>query len=92
MKIRNSFITNSSSSSFVINRSIISPVQEYLLLHHIDVAQHLELNTYCIDREAWVITIQDNTIVGSTPMDNFDMQMFFRAINIEVEDAEWSHS
>lgn len=73
MKIRNSFISNSSSSSFLVNRENISNKQ-LKKIHTVNSEQ---------DINAWTIMETDEYISFSTWMNNFDMVGYLRSIGIE---------
>jgi hypothetical protein len=89
MKIRNGFVSNSSSSSFVINKENLSPKQiKKIKCHEIDVTKESgKLDSW----NKWEITEDKNTISGTTHMDNFDMEAFLERIGVNSEDIEWNH-
>lgn len=94
MKIKIDYITNSSSSSFIIARHKISETQLVLIKEHIEVASMLtkldpDLNFGWFD--SWQISINEDTVEGSTSMDNFDMLAFLNVIGISSEDIEYDH-
>lgn len=82
MKIRNGFVSNSSSSSFVISCSKLSDTEKYFLLSY---GENEEAN------DDWHIYENDkNEIVGFTIMDNGALEEFlgeslFSKLNV-VED------
>jgi hypothetical protein len=92
MKYRLSFVTNSSSASFVIQRKDLSFAQIYLIKKHMEVARHLNL-TECgyfdDDYDAWLIQVNDNTVEGYTTMDNFNMWEFLKHIGVPEEVIEY---
>lgn len=87
MKIRQDFVTNSSSSSFLICKKILSDDQIDAIRNHAALAERMGL--YCYD-EPWNINENDLFITGYTWMDNFSMHEFFEKIGIRPADATWS--
>jgi hypothetical protein len=86
MKIRQDFVTNSSSSSFIIAKSALTSEQIKMIHNHDEIGE--ELGLYCYD-EPWAITETAHFIKGSTGMDNFDMSEFFEKIGIDNNLIEW---
>jgi hypothetical protein len=83
MKIKTDFVTNSSSSSFVIPKNILSFEQIYQIMNHMKIAREIndpDVNFGYIhsDYDEWYIIIEDDKIKGSTSMDNFDMDEFLK--------------
>jgi hypothetical protein len=88
MKTRFGFVSNSSSSSFVIKRAAITESQVKMIQEHIKFARLLELDeNYWNDLDAWKITANENEVSGYTLMNNFDMHLFLREIG--VDKANW---
>ena len=80
MKIRQGFVSNSSSSSFIIDGKHVSLYQAELIFNHIEEARKREREgTYdqhasCSDE--WHIWETEGNICGSTDMDNFNMRHY----------------
>jgi len=74
MKVRQGFVSNSLSSSFMIRRHDISDKQLEMIKDHIQVAHKYDLYTDNSDR--WQVTVDDYIVELSTTMDNFDMENF----------------
>jgi len=88
MKIRNGFVSNSSSSSFIIQRSDLTASQLYAIEHHIEYANEHELdggNHH--EDDAWSITCDRDIIEGSTWMDNFSMSDVLD--HLGVKNVKW---
>ena len=85
MKVRRGFVSNSSSSSFIIDKKDLSLEQialiknHYVLMQNPEIASQLETKIYDPIDE-WEITETDNTIQGFTYMDNFDLEEFVEKI------------
>lgn len=88
MKIRNGFVSNSSSSSFVINY----PNDELMpfIVDHINIARQLkyDCDEYFMPnkQDTWTIYENKNNLSFETTMDNFDLKGFIELIkNSEVD-------
>lgn len=91
MKKRTGFVSNSSSSSFVIGMSKLTANQVFKIERHIETAN---LDSYdeieykqCGDN--WDIEVTEDFVRGSTWMDNFDMRAFLKRIDVKDEDIRW---
>ena len=86
MKIRSGFISNSSSSSFVIQKRNLTGVQIEKIKNHAEVAKE----SMDLHDQPWSIQETDKVIAGSTWMDNFDMHYFLTEIGVNADrDVKW---
>lgn len=81
MKTRNGFVSNSSSSSFVIQREHLTDEQIVTIQDHENSKSFKDHvgdrgERYHCDCNIWAINVHDETIEGYTSMDNFDMYNF----------------
>jgi hypothetical protein len=80
MKTRQGFVSNSSSSSFCIRTTDLTPVQIQQIHDHPSLGKELGFE---YTEDEWLITIDDYWLRGSTIMDNFDMWKFLVKIGID---------
>ena len=86
MKTRQGFVSNSSSSSFIIGKSNLTNEQIGKILDHHKIVE----NHGCHKYDSWEITIEEDYIKGSTLMDNFDMGHYLSSIGVDPDVVEWS--
>lgn len=87
MKVRKDFVTNSSSSSFIISKRCLDEDQIEAIREHSSLGKKLGLE--CFD-EPWDISENNDYITGYTWMDNFDMNEFFDKIEVNGRNVNWS--
>ncbi len=93
MKIRNGFVSNSSSSSFVINLDKLNPEQIGLIVKHIEYQSEFSRYSGLTDRRDVSIDNKKNVITGLSSMDNFDMELFMHSIvKVDEKYIDWDHS
>jgi hypothetical protein len=97
MKIRNGFVSNSSSSSFIIFKEGLSYEQIKKIKNHSSIAQTLceqgtRLNYMYSYEDAWSINETDLTIEGYTHMDNFSMGEYLRDfVKVDEKYIRWEY-
>ena len=96
MKVRQGFVSNSSSSSFIVSKDKLTADQLYAIRNFNEVAK--KNNWVCdsvilqdgtwkegvgyLDDGLWTIRETDTTISGNTVMGNFNMEAFFDLIGV----------
>jgi hypothetical protein len=89
MRVRHGFVSNSSSSSFILPRSMVTPEQVQQIIDHSEVGKKLGLD-YAED--AWSIEVTDTEVRGWTTMDNFNMHEFFERIGVGSKCPHCGHT
>ena len=87
MKVRRDFVTNSSSSSFIISKKYLDEDQIEAIREHRFLGEKLGLE---YSDEPWYISENNNYITGDTFMDNFDMEEFLEKIGVKSKNVNWS--
>jgi hypothetical protein len=86
MKTRMGFVSNSSSSSFVVDKNLVTEKQLDQIRCHSEIGE--EMGVEYTDW-AWEIGETDEVIYGSTLMDNFDMEEFLGKIGVPSKAVKW---
>ncbi len=106
MKIKTTFVTNSSSASFTILKKHLTDIKIQLIHEHIEIAAmvlpsgredgkyvHFLNDPQYRFGDEWEIIENEDSIGGSTSMDNFDMYWFLtKMLNIPKEHIDYDHS
>jgi len=87
MKTRNGFVSNSSSSSFVIPLSGLTAEHLYKIQNHREIGKKLGISY--AESGPWSIEVDENAVKGSTWMDNFDMHEFMEKIGINMDNVKF---
>jgi hypothetical protein len=96
VKTRNGFVSNSSSSSFVVPKEALTLIQIFLIKNYNLVSEfllengfkHRELLDYA---EGWEIKVTKDEVSGNTSMDNFDMEGFMQQIGVPMALVKFEH-
>lgn len=95
MKTRTGFVSNSSSSSFILKKENLTELQILKIKNHIDEAKlHNDFYDFgsVRDDDAWSITEDEFYIRGYCFMDNFSMHRFIHDyLGIPAFDAKWDY-
>lgn len=95
MKIRSGYVSNSSSSSFLIPINALRQYQIEMIEDHIHCTENwLKYNKdaeidCCDDGNRWSIDVNEKCVYGYTFMDNFDMHFFL--LNIAKVEQKYIH-
>ena len=101
MKLRKGFVSNSSSSSFVVDKNLTNAVVCDKIRNHMEVAREMyadhedewtEVGYIDDNSDAWSIHEYAEKIEGYTSMNNFDMEAFFEKIGVPKEAYKFDHS
>ena len=90
MKIRSGFVSNSSSSSFVVSLSVISASDLQKLLQYSDVEEVPRRGW----RDSWSIEVNEEKgiVRGWTSMDNGDLDEYLKANGIDDSVFTYDHN
>lgn len=88
MKTRNGFVSNSSSQSFILQLGNVSEEQIDQIMNHVEYANQTWPGKFWA--EPWYLDRSEHAIVGSTSMNNFDMEEFMSRIGIPAYEVDFS--
>ena len=92
MKTRSGFVSNSSSSSFVIKKDNLCFMQVLMITKYRKTIETLfEDEDFGYIDDFWEITEDDDEVRGSTSMDNFNIGLFLDKIGVKKEAIEWQY-
>ena len=82
MKKRKGFVSNSSSSSFIVSLDVLSARQLRQIL------EQARVETDSLYSDKWDINIGVDSVEFYTLMDNFDMHHFLTSIGVKEKDIK----
>lgn len=85
MKTRSGFVSNSSSSSFVLDMDHLSAVQVEKIREHVKYGKEMGIPYAGEPYSEWSVEVKPHHIKLWTGMDNFDMGYFLEAIGVPDE-------
>lgn len=91
MRIRSGFVSNSSSASFVIIKFNLTSRQLKQIRSAPAYAKRLGMD-FIEEHGNWRVKEDENVILGSTTMDNFDFAEFLTKIGVNWDYIGWDDS
>lgn len=89
MKMRSDFVTNSSSSSFLIAKKYLDKDQIDAIHHHIEMMTEMKMIDESLKDDEWDIDETDDFISGFTSSDDLPMENFLQKIQVAECVVTW---
>jgi len=92
MKLRNGFVSNSSSASFAITKGDLTPLQLDMIRNgeaFLEIMEDSRYLDFYHPGDYWRIEEVEDKIIGRTIMDNFDMRSYLTYIGVESANVTW---
>jgi hypothetical protein len=85
MKIRSTFVSNSSSSSFVVSLGSLTPKEINVILSYLKFYKEKSKDCWRINKD-----LERNVIRGKTNMDNGDLKVYLIERGVDVNKFAWN--
>ena len=89
MKTRNGFVSNSSCSSFVINKRYLSPYLLERVMRYQELAPEYDMKVY--EGDEWEIFDAGEVLTFSTNMDNFNLTELLVKMGVDSKFIDWKY-